>query len=57
MPAEFNVPRLAACQRRWLPDRKGPHRADRHGEALRVAGVLDVLTHENRPPMASTDKA
>jgi xanthine dehydrogenase YagR molybdenum-binding subunit len=24
-------------------------------EALRVAGVLDVLTHENRPRMASTD--
>ena len=24
-------------------------------EALRVVGVLDVLTHENRPPMASTD--
>jgi xanthine dehydrogenase YagR molybdenum-binding subunit len=27
------------------------------GEALRVAGVLDVLTHENRPRMASTDDA
>jgi xanthine dehydrogenase YagR molybdenum-binding subunit len=26
-------------------------------EALSVAGVLDVLTHENRPPMAGTDKA
>src|SRR6476646_4191488 len=26
-------------------------------EALRVPGVLDVLTHENRPHMASTDKA
>ena len=24
-------------------------------EALRVVGVLDVLTHENRPRMASTD--
>ena len=23
---------------------------------LRVEGVLDVLTHENRPKMASTDK-
>jgi xanthine dehydrogenase YagR molybdenum-binding subunit len=26
-------------------------------EALRVSGVLDVLTHENRPHMASNDKA
>jgi xanthine dehydrogenase YagR molybdenum-binding subunit len=26
-------------------------------EALRVDGVVDVLTHENRPPMASTDAA
>jgi xanthine dehydrogenase YagR molybdenum-binding subunit len=25
--------------------------------ALRVKGVLDVLTHQNRPPMAATDKA
>ena len=25
--------------------------------ALRVAGVLDVLTHENRPRMADNDKA
>ena len=26
-------------------------------EALRVNGVIDVLTHENRPHMASTDSA
>jgi xanthine dehydrogenase YagR molybdenum-binding subunit len=26
-------------------------------EALRVDGVIDVLTHENRPPMAGTDEA
>jgi xanthine dehydrogenase YagR molybdenum-binding subunit len=26
-------------------------------EALRVGGVIDVLTHENRPPMADTDEA
>src|ERR1700709_159480 len=26
-------------------------------EARRVGGVLDVLTHENRPRMAGTDKA
>jgi xanthine dehydrogenase YagR molybdenum-binding subunit len=27
------------------------------GKALRVAGVIDVLTHENRPQMASSDSA
>ena len=26
-------------------------------EALSVEGVIDVLTHENRPPMASADSA
>jgi xanthine dehydrogenase YagR molybdenum-binding subunit len=26
-------------------------------EALRVGGVIEVLTHRNRPPMASTDAA
>jgi xanthine dehydrogenase YagR molybdenum-binding subunit len=26
-------------------------------EALRVDGVIDVLTHDNRPPMANTDAA
>ena len=26
-------------------------------QALRVNGVIDVLTHENRPPMAGSDKA
>ena len=26
-------------------------------EAMRVDGVIDVLTHENRPPMADTDEA
>src|SRR6516165_7596283 len=26
-------------------------------EALRVEGVLDILTHENRPPMARATKA
>jgi len=26
-------------------------------EALRVAGVIDVLTHQNRPDLASTDEA
>jgi xanthine dehydrogenase YagR molybdenum-binding subunit len=27
------------------------------GEAMSVSGVVAVLTHENRPPMAETDKA
>src|SRR5919108_426733 len=27
------------------------------GEALSVEGVIDVLTHQNRPPMASADSA
>jgi xanthine dehydrogenase YagR molybdenum-binding subunit len=27
------------------------------GEALRVEGVLDILTHENRPPMARASSA
>jgi xanthine dehydrogenase YagR molybdenum-binding subunit len=27
------------------------------GEALRVDGVIDVLTHEHRPHMADTDRA
>ena len=31
--------------------------AHRHRAALRVPGVLDVLTHENRPPMSSSDSA
>jgi xanthine dehydrogenase YagR molybdenum-binding subunit len=26
-------------------------------DALRVVGVIDVLSHENRPPIASTDSA
>src|ERR1700740_1905197 len=26
-------------------------------EALRAEGILEVLTHKNRPPMASTDQA
>ena len=26
-------------------------------DALQVAGVVDVLTHQNRPPLADTDKA
>ncbi len=27
------------------------------GDAMRVSGVLGVITHENRPPMADTDQA
>jgi xanthine dehydrogenase YagR molybdenum-binding subunit len=27
------------------------------GEAMKIDGVIDILTHENRPPMADNDKA
>jgi xanthine dehydrogenase YagR molybdenum-binding subunit len=36
---------------------KGRIRGIDASEALRVDGVIDVLTHENRPPMAGTDQA
>ena len=50
-------PRPCPCQRRHLSDRQGPHRRIDASEALRVDGVIDVLTHENRPRMADNDKA
>src|SRR5882724_2781047 len=54
---EFNVPGLAYgfVIESTIP--KGRIARIDTSEALRVDGVLDVLTHENRPPMASTDKA
>jgi xanthine dehydrogenase YagR molybdenum-binding subunit len=36
---------------------KGRIRAIDVSKALRVAGVIDVLTHNNRPPLASSNKA
>jgi xanthine dehydrogenase YagR molybdenum-binding subunit len=55
--AEFNVPGLAhACVVASSIAKGRIVRIDT-SEALRVEGVLDVLTHENRPHMPSTDEA
>jgi xanthine dehydrogenase YagR molybdenum-binding subunit len=55
--AEFNVPSLAYGSVVTSTIAKGRIvRIDRSA-ALRVKGVLDVLTHENRPPMADNDQA
>ena len=55
--AEFNVPNMAyaAIVTSIIP--KGRVKRLDTSAALGVAGVLDVLTHENRPQMASDDKA
>jgi xanthine dehydrogenase YagR molybdenum-binding subunit len=52
---EYNVPGLAhgCIVEATIP--KGRIARIDTGEAMRVAGVLDVLTHQNRPPMADTD--
>ena len=39
------------------PSPKAASRGSTRAQALAVEGVLDVLTHENRPKMANTDKA
>jgi xanthine dehydrogenase YagR molybdenum-binding subunit len=55
--AEFNVPGLAYGSVVTSTIAKGRIvRIDRSA-ALRVKGVLDVLTHENRPPMGDNDQA
>jgi xanthine dehydrogenase YagR molybdenum-binding subunit len=55
--AEFNVPDLAYGSVVTSTITKGRiSRIDRSA-ALNVKGVLDVLTHENRPPMADNDQA
>ena len=56
--AEFNVPGLAhgsVVNESTVP--KGRIARIDASEALRVKGVIDVLTHEHRPRMASTDEA
>jgi xanthine dehydrogenase YagR molybdenum-binding subunit len=55
--AEFPAPDLAygAVVTSTVP--KGTIRRIDASRALAVQGVLDVLTHQNRPKMASTDKA
>ena len=55
--AEFNVPGLAYSSIVASTIAKGRiTRIDTSG-AKRVAGVIDVITHQNRPSMADNDKA
>ena len=55
--AEHNVPGLAHGSVVASRIAKGRVTRIDTSEALRVAGVIDVLTHKNRPPMADTDGA
>jgi xanthine dehydrogenase YagR molybdenum-binding subunit len=55
--AEFNVPSLAYGSVVTSTIAKGRIVRIDPSAALRVKGVLDVLTHENRPPMADNDQA
>src|ERR1700716_2138349 len=55
--SEFNVPRLAYGSVATSTIAKGRIVRIDASEALRVHGVIDVLTHENRPRMADTDHA
>jgi xanthine dehydrogenase YagR molybdenum-binding subunit len=55
--AEFNVPGLAYGSVVTSTIPKGRIARIDASEALSVEGVIDVLTHENRPKMADTDHA
>jgi len=55
--AEFSAPGLAHGVVVTSTIAKGRIARIDVSDALRVDGVLDVLTHENRPHMASTDSA
>src|SRR4051794_30580480 len=55
--AEFAAPGLAYGHITTSPIAKGRIAKIDTSEALQVAGVLDVLTHENRPHMAAKDEA
>jgi xanthine dehydrogenase YagR molybdenum-binding subunit len=55
--AEYNVPGLAHGYVVDATIPRGRVTSIDTSAALRVGGVLDVLTHEHRPPMADTDKA
>src|SRR5262245_52027304 len=55
--AEFNVPGLAHGSVVCSTIAKGHITRIDAGAATRVEGVLTVLTHENRPPMADNDQA
>jgi xanthine dehydrogenase YagR molybdenum-binding subunit len=54
---EFNVPGLAYAAVVTSTIAKGRIAGIDTSEALRVKGVLDVLTHDNRPPMAAKSAA
>jgi xanthine dehydrogenase YagR molybdenum-binding subunit len=55
--AEFNVPGLVYGSIVASMIAKGCIKRIDASAARRVEGVIDVLTHENRPPMADDDKA
>jgi xanthine dehydrogenase YagR molybdenum-binding subunit len=55
--AEFNVPGLAHASMVGATIAKGRIVRIDTAAAMRVEGVLAVLTHENRPPMADSDLA
>jgi xanthine dehydrogenase YagR molybdenum-binding subunit len=54
---EFNTPGLAHASVVTSTIAKSRIARIDVSEALSVAGVIDVLTHQNRPPMASVDSA
>ena len=55
--AEFNVPGLAYGSVVTSTIAKGRIMRIDTSAAMRVPGVIDVLTHENRPPMPDNDQA
>jgi xanthine dehydrogenase YagR molybdenum-binding subunit len=55
--AEFNAPGLVYGSIVTSTIAKGCIRRIDPSAAMRVKGVIDVLTHENRPPMADNDQA
>src|SRR6187455_1832625 len=55
--AEFNVPGLAHASVVSATITKGRITKIDTSAASRVKGVLTVLTHENRPPMADKDES
>jgi xanthine dehydrogenase YagR molybdenum-binding subunit len=55
--AEFNVPGLAYGSIVTSTIAKGRIARIDTGAAMRVPGVIDVLTHENRPPLPDDDQA
>jgi len=55
--AEFNTPGIAYASVVSSTIAKGRILRIDTSAALRVKGVIDVLTHQHRPPMADTDQA